>query len=220
MGFRDATIMQFFSTAEDWLIFTHGNYKRGWKAGISRFGTQLVAVNKEEAYNSKVVIKPDNFKKVNDVSEEFYIPVCRAGYAAVSSLISVKHNLKNTYLARYKENSVHCLNRDYIIRAAEAKGKYRMRGWQKNEFDNWRVYPHRSYPTNQVGPTSSYYCYNPHPFKFDSKYARFNLGVDGATYYPAQVRRGRGPNDHIIDFGNESFFFTEEPRKTLADMKS
>lgn len=68
--------------------------------------------------------------------------------------------------------------------------------------------------------TQTYYAAQPKVYKYNSDYAKFDLGLTGAIYYPARYYPNRSNDPPVfIDFAHEDFFFTEDNKKKLSDMQ-
>lgn len=108
----------------------------------------------------------------------------------------------------WKEGSVHCLKSDYVISDNAAK-KYGYTGAKTTK-----------HIANVVNGAflSQTYPNVPNIYKYSSDYAKFDMGSTGAVLYPTQIVANSVKNFIPIDFGHEDFFFTEENRKTLAQM--
>lgn len=114
-----------------------------------------------------------------------------------------------TMMNHWKEGSVHCLQNKYVLSLSTA-GKYGYTGG----FDKTKVQPYGT------GWAQEYYATSIKTYKFNSAYAKFDLGQTGGTYYPSFYEPGNtNPSPVLIDFAHEDFFFTQDSKKKLSDLQ-
>lgn len=101
-----------------------GFYAVSWKRAVSRFGTKVIAVNRDEAYKSGVVAKPSTFKTQTFSAEIYVEPVCPGGYKSVSNVFIFRWGSEVDSTNRWKSGTLHCLKEKYVISSSRAQTKY------------------------------------------------------------------------------------------------
>lgn len=136
-------------------------------------------------------------------------PQCPEGYKAVSNGAFRPVSYVIDKVTKYKNGSVHCLADRYVLTKEQA-AKYGYDGSvERGEVQK----------TSGNSPTTNYYPTTLKTFEYISKDAIFDLGMTGSVYYPTFFRQGNANFEPVlIDFGHEDFYFTEDTRKTFADL--
>lgn len=194
---------------ENWLIFSSAYFNQEFRQAISRFGQKVIAVQKNLAYQSKVVVPPTTYRVDKKFSEIYYRSICPAGYKQVSNAVLRADKDQKSNIELWQKGSVHCLNQKYQLKEGAAT-KY---GYDL-KVSRDEVYGYTNHWTRKYYPTSI------KNFKFNSSNAKFDLGQTGAIYYPSFFEpENKMVRPVIIDFGHEDFFFTEEQKKKLSEIK-
>lgn len=88
-GYQD-TLNNYFSKDNDFFVFPQTFFKQMFRNAVPRYGTYVVAVNKKEALDSKVIAYPETYNTIEFKYDRFVTPICSYGYSPVSSGVFTK----------------------------------------------------------------------------------------------------------------------------------
>jgi len=198
---------QYLTNDKEFAVFSQAAWHPKYRQAVARFGHRIIAVNKKEALEAQVIAKPETYESKQSGRFQIVKPVCPKGYSSVQEQMYADWYRAADQKQRFREGTVQCVHDRYMINEGKARQKY---GFEREQ--GIKFLSNVSLFASAVETLMA-----PNVYKFKDSFSAFDLGFTGQVYYPATCTTVR-KLDKFIDFGHPDFFFTEEPRKTMADM--